>query len=115
MGRFLLVTKSVLLRPRFGTRRLRLKSSSDGVVSDSEQRRVYEAGVDRPTDDDENVGIQLLFVVVRRLLQLHAWIRQSTTAIQMAAAAADPVFTTATTLLLPPQTALNVSRRLWPQ
>ena len=41
--------------------------------------------------------------------QLHAWIRQSTTAIQMAAAAADPVFTTATTLL-PPQTALNVSR-----
>ena len=114
MGRFLLVTKSVLLRPRFGTRRLRLKSSSDGVVSDSEQRRVYEAGVDRPTDDDENVGIQLLFVVVR-LLQLHAWIRQSTTAIQMAAAAADPVFTTATTLLLPPQTALNVSRWLWPQ
>ena len=109
------MTKSVLLRPRFGTRRLRLKSSSDGVVSDSEQRRVYEAGVDRPTDDDENVGIQLLFVVVR-LLQLHAWIRQSTTAIQMAvaAAAADPVFTTATTLL-PPQTALNVSRWLWPQ
>ena len=49
--------------------------------------------------------------------QLHAWIRQSTTAIQMAvaAAAADPVFTTATTLLLPPQTALNVSRWLWPQ
>ena len=34
-------------------------------------------------------------------MELHAWIRQSTTAIQMAAAA-DPVFTTAT-ILLPPQ------------
>ena len=70
-------------------------------------------------DEQNFVGIQLLFVASSEtvgrllLLELHAWIRQSTTAIQMAvaAAAADPVFTTATTLL-PPQTALNVSRIL---
>ena len=70
-----------------------------------------EAGVDRRRRAKLRRNPATLRYSRTTTTQLHAWIRQSTTAIQMAvaAAAADPVFTTATTLL-PPQTALNVSR-----
>ena len=108
-----------MLRPRFGTRRLGLKSIDGALASLLEAAaatRSRKRSRGRPKERRAKLRrnpATLRYSRTTTTTQLHAWIRQSTTAIQMAvaAAAADPVFTTATTLL-PPQTALNVSRIL---